>query len=91
MERPRLLGATILVGFVAMILGGLVVESIMEQRESAENEAIVWGWDDSDFAVGFHLGHSSLYVLNFLLPLLQVITDVMLPGQLSLGFEMEQA
>lgn len=70
MQRPRLVGATILAGLFILILGEIVLGSILEQRNSEKldagweilQRAMVRGQDDSDFAVGFHLGHSRLYV-----------------------------
>lgn len=98
MDRPRQLGATILAVFFTLILGGLLLSGILEQRESKKlnasweisRRAQLRGRDDNDFAVGFHLGHSSLYEWTSTVSLLNVIAHMMSPGRLSLGFEMEQ-
>lgn len=78
MERHCILKAAIVAVLFVLTLCGIVPSSILRRRESEKLEA-GWevfrgrmgrGWDDGDFAVGFHLGHSHLYVWISILSLL---------------------
>lgn len=78
MKRDREVKAAIVAVFFLLALWGFVHRSMLQQRESEKLEAgwevlqgrLGRGWDNGGFAVGFHLGHSYLYVLISTVPLL---------------------
>lgn len=78
MKRQRPLKAAIVAVLFVLTLWGIAPSGILRRRESEKLEAgwedfqgrLGRGWDDSDFAVGFHLGHSYLYVFIYILSLL---------------------